>query len=162
VRAIILRGVPGSGKSTWARQHYPDASVFSADSYFMRGGEFRFDPSKLGAAHAASLRGFVEWTRSAPPGVRAYEVGIADNTNTTIAEVAPYAAVALAYGHDLEIITFLCDPEIAAERNIHGVPYRTIVSMDRRLRASAGEMTPRWNHRVQECHVESTLGWQCS
>lgn len=48
---IIMRGVPGSGKSTYVRNRYPEARVVSADRYFTdpATGEYRFDASKRGA-----------------------------------------------------------------------------------------------------------------
>ena len=56
-RCIIMRGLPGSGKSTRARQHVAAAAgagstVCSADDYFVAlgGGKYRFDPRQLGAA----------------------------------------------------------------------------------------------------------------
>lgn len=153
--AIILRGVPGSGKSTWARLAYPDAAKFSADDYFMQNGQYVFDPSKLGEAHATCLRGFIDWAQRPTS-----EVAIVDNTSTTIAEVSPYASIALAYGHDIEIITFLCDPTVAAARNVHGVPPAAIVGMDKRLRDSVGQLMPWWPHRIQDCYVDTTFANQ--
>ena len=45
----LLRGIPGAGKSTLAKQ-LGDAH-FEADSYFMIDGEYQFDPTKLRKAH---------------------------------------------------------------------------------------------------------------
>jgi adenylate kinase family enzyme len=45
----LLRGIPGAGKSTLAKQ-LGDAH-FEADSYFMVDGEYKFDPTKLRKAH---------------------------------------------------------------------------------------------------------------
>lgn len=152
-QVIILRGVPGSGKSTWARMEYPDAPVFSADHYFEKSGRYIFDPSKLGEAHGECLRRFIDWANgSFDP------IVIVDNTNTTVAEVAPYAAVALAYEHDVVTVTFLCDPKIGARRNVHGVPEKSIYAMDARLRASQRELMPWWNNQVRDCYLETSLG----
>ena len=51
---ILLRGVPGCGKSTTAKLIGANASGtahFEADMYFMEDGEYKFDPSKLRDAH---------------------------------------------------------------------------------------------------------------
>jgi predicted kinase len=34
MKLIILRGLPGSGKTTLVRKEWPNAAVCSADSYF--------------------------------------------------------------------------------------------------------------------------------
>ncbi len=48
----IIRGLPGSGKSTLARQLVGRGNYFEADMYFTKDGVYRFDPTKLQAAHA--------------------------------------------------------------------------------------------------------------
>jgi predicted kinase len=45
----IVRGIPGSGKSTFANSL--DCPVFEADMYFMNDGEYKFDVSKIKLAH---------------------------------------------------------------------------------------------------------------
>lgn len=45
----LVRGVPGSGKSTFAESICD--KVVSADDYFMDGDEYKFDASKLKYAH---------------------------------------------------------------------------------------------------------------
>ena len=47
----IVRGVPGSGKSTFAQSL--DCPVFEADQYFIDSetGEYKFDGSKIKLAH---------------------------------------------------------------------------------------------------------------
>ena len=47
----IVRGVPGSGKSTFAQSL--DCPVFEADQYFIdsEAGEYKFDGSKIKLAH---------------------------------------------------------------------------------------------------------------
>ena len=139
---IILRGPSGAGKSTYAKQHYPHASVVSADHYFMVDGEYRFNPSKLSQAHAVCLRNFVDNLQSGQ------DITIVDNTNCTVAEVTPYAALALAYGHTLKIVTFVGDWQIAARRNVHGVPDATVESQASRI----GEVMfpPWWPHETVE------------
>jgi len=49
----IIRGLPGSGKSTFARRLVGRGNYFEADMYFTdEKGVYRFDPTKLQAAHA--------------------------------------------------------------------------------------------------------------
>jgi hypothetical protein len=67
---------------------------------------------------------------------------VVDNTNCSVAEVAPYAALAGAYGHELHIITLIGDPLAAWQRNRHGVPFANIVKQDVSLRQSLAEWPP--------------------
>ena len=46
---------------------------------------------------------------------------VVDNTNSTIAEIAPYYATAEALECEAEIVCVDCHPDLAASRNIHGV-----------------------------------------
>lgn len=53
VTLYIIRGLPGSGKSTLAEQLVGRENYFEADMYFTdENGVYRFDPTKLQAAHA--------------------------------------------------------------------------------------------------------------
>jgi predicted kinase len=81
---------------------------------------------------------------------------VVDNTNTTVAEMAPYMAVAAAYGHDTKVVTIDCDPEVAAARNVHGVPVQTVKAQHDRIVKETKNMPPWWSHEV---HLhESRLG----
>lgn len=145
MKVTIYSGVPGSGKSTTIKQWHPGAIVCSADDHFVgEDGVYRFDPTQLPQAHGACLRKFTQL-------VTAYEGSwpgdlVVDNTNTTVAEIAPYAALALAYGHELLVVTVECDPAIAAARNTHGVPEAAVKRMAATL--AARQLPPWWPHDV--------------
>jgi predicted kinase len=144
-RVLILAGVPGSGKSTYVNNlGLTRESVVSADNYFVGSdGEYRFDPTKLGAAHGDCLRGFVAALHQGMATV------VVDNTNTTVIEMAPYVALAAAYGYAVEIVRFACDPAVAAARNVHGVPERACRAMAERLERTFQEgLPPFWNVTV--------------
>lgn len=128
MKAYILRGLPGSGKSTFTKT-LDNAVVASADNFFMKDGRYEFNPSLLGDAHKACLRLFVET-------LRAGKDVVCDNTNTTHFDMAAYVQVALALGADVEIHTFLVSPEVSFSRNTHGVPRNVIDSMNDKLRRS--------------------------
>lgn len=120
MKVVIMRGIPGAGKSTYIAKHFPGACVCSADHYFLQeNGEYLFDPSLLGKAHAQCMMGYLHALHSG----RA-DVVVVDNTNCNAVEYAPYAAVAAAYGIEFEIITLVVSLETSS-RNIHGVPEKT-------------------------------------
>ena len=64
---IINRAVPGSGKTTFAKNIFATVSsaglsiaVHSTDEYFMRNGRYVFDVSMLGEYHKRNLAAFEE------------------------------------------------------------------------------------------------------
>lgn len=147
MRVVILRGVPGSGKSTVAKSIVDPLAYIvtvSADNYFMEDGAYKFDRNKLDKAHGRCLREFVQevygyWGRSP-------DLLIVDNTNTTVVEMAPYVAICNAYDVPFEVVTVDCDPALAAARNTHGVPVEKVWEMHRRL--VAAQLPKKWPHRV--------------
>ena len=130
----ILRGLPGTGKSTLAknlRDSHRNARVFSTDNLFMVDGEYQFDPSKLGEYHALNLRqatDFMERRKRSEPDV----LCIIDNTNTQHWEYEKYVEAAKENGFMVHIISVDWKQEdipLYAERNTHGVPEEAIQRM---------------------------------
>lgn len=52
---VLVRGIPGSGKSTYAKNTYPTYVHLSTDMYFTKDGEYKYDISKIREAHAWCL-----------------------------------------------------------------------------------------------------------
>lgn len=152
MKVTILQGIPGSGKSSLIPKHHAYSTV-SADHHFIGlDGVYRFNPAELGEAHGSCLRAFAR--RCATPDCAELVV---DNTNTTPTEVAPYYALAQAYGHEVRIIYVPCAPEVGAARNLHGVPIEGCRAMHGRLTHFEGAMPPWWN-RVT--FVEGQFDWE--
>ena len=122
----IVRGLPGTGKSTYAKTLAVDA-VYEADQFFVRDGEYKFDPSRLRSAH--------EWCRTQV--LRALRDGLSvavANTFTQAWEMQPY----LDMGYPVDVVAMPHDQftdEQLAERNIHGVPVEAIKRMRERWEA---------------------------
>jgi len=140
MKIVIMRGIPGSGKSTEVERlsieshlNGMDMYVFSADYYFSRSGAYVFDGTKLGLAHGQCLRGFATALTHVHD---ADTLIVVDNTNLTVADMNVYVMLAQAYGVPFEIRTLLCDPALAAARNRHGVPTHKVWDMHRRLVAA--------------------------
>lgn len=125
---IIMSGLPGSGKSTFAKamQDKHGHVIVSADHYFERDGEYKFDPSKLSEAHQECFRMFVSALHSGKD-------VIVDNTNLSAWEVSPYMMYAEAYNHDVKIVRVGKGVlyEKMLKRQAHGVPEVTFWYMVR-------------------------------
>jgi len=51
-KLVLVRGLPGSGKSTFAEQTFPEHEHVETDMFFMKNGEYEFNYSKLKTYHA--------------------------------------------------------------------------------------------------------------
>jgi predicted kinase len=114
-KLILIRGLPGSGKTTLARTYADRGFVHvEADMYFEdANGGYAFDATKLGEAHA-----WCQW-RARRALSEGFDVVVA-NTFTRRLEMDPYLAMA----DDVEIIVTTGD-----FGNVHGVPEATIERM---------------------------------
>lgn len=134
---VIMRGIPGSGKSTTAKklvqELYPNASIFSTDQFFHQEMDYEkpyvFDPQKLGVFHARNLERAIK-------AMQAGETVIIDNTNTVPRDADAYMKAAHDYGYKVLVhesdTPWKFDPAILAQRNQHGVPLDKIKMMIQR------------------------------
>jgi predicted kinase len=141
-KVTVLRGVPGAGKSTYLRT-LPQAQVVSRDQFFIDGdGVFRFQASRAAEAKARCLRAY------AAALVEGHQHVVVDDTNLTLLELAPYCALALASGYDLEVLTLQIEPEIAMARCGRDLSADCMRRMVERLDQASAELPPYWPHRV--------------
>jgi len=146
LKVIVMQGVPGAGKSTYIKRKFPMAKIVSADNYFINSetGNYEFKGELLGEAHAMCLRSFVEAVINWDNDIIEDGFIVVDNTNCTAAEIAPYAQIALAYGHSLKVIHMDVDPKTAAARNLHGVEEQHVINMAEKIKNSVKEFPPYW------------------
>lgn len=100
---------------------------------------YHFDASKLGKAHQACQDRFIKLLESPDP-----MFIFVDNTNTTIHEMEFY--VKACFGHSVEfvIVNVICDPDVAAVRNAHGVPHDKVRQMHARLQHGTTQIPVDW------------------
>lgn len=125
----ILRGISGSGKSTYIKNNLDASSVVcSADHFFIdSAGTYNFDPTKLGLAHSECKKKFKKALTFGAPSV------VVDNTNTTIREMAYYVETAKAFGYQVNFVRLEVPVEVCAKRNAHGVPFDAVKRMSDRM-----------------------------
>lgn len=134
MRAIIMRGISGAGKSSYVNSLKGNKFVCSADFGHMVRGVYRFDPMKLEQAHLDCFTGWMKWILMFRDGYRGLDFLVCDNTNLTAAEIAPYWQTANWAGIKPEIVRIEVDPYKAAARNLHSVPMGKVLDMYQTLR----------------------------
>ena len=125
----LIRGLPGSGKTTLANRLAPRYS-FAADDWFTSDGKYEFDARQLPVAHAACLNNtkLVMKTGDGPIAVH--------NTFSQEWEAQPYFQLAKDWGYDVFVIE--CQNTF---ENTHDVPENLIDVMRNRwecLRSGVG------------------------
>ena len=118
----LIRGVSGSGKSTFAETL--DCPVYSADDYFMVDGVYEFNPAGLTYAHAECEHKVMCAMESMAP-----KVAVA-NTFTREWEMGMYYSLAEKYGY---IVFSLIVENRHGGKNEHGVPDDKVQAMRNRF-----------------------------
>lgn len=148
----VMRGLPGSGKSTAARNlpGVAPENIFSTDDVIgtdPETGEFSMERysdffktmketrnfGMIGRAHQENQRKAIDAMR------RGVSPIVVDNTNVQAWEAKPYVEAALQMGYEVNIVdigTGGVTVEQLAERNTHGVPQGAIEGMLKRYQGA--------------------------
>ena len=128
----LLRGIPGAGKSTLAKQL--GDSHFETDTFFMVDGEYKFDPTKLRKAH--------EWCQSqielaminnhVTAGLDNSDI-VVSNTFTQAWEMDAYYELAKQYGY--RVFSIIVENRHGGV-NQHNVPKDKLQMMKERFEIS--------------------------
>lgn len=139
-QVIIMRGIPGSGKSRFVKEtllnkHFSGRQtlVCSADDFFMVGGQYKFSPALLPQAHNNC---FMKFFRAVSEDNEIMDTVVIDNTNSRRWEYDHYIEIAVKYGWIVSVYEMFCPTldkaAMCAERNSHNVPFENVIGMWRR------------------------------
>ena len=130
----LIRGLPGTGKSTLAErlaESIYDAVWYEADNFFVNPEtrEYKFVPELVPDAHKACQEGVYDAMMRRIPAI------IVSNTFTRNREISPYFEMAEIHGYEVRVITlslpFVSNEELV-EKNVHDVPLSVIQKMRER------------------------------
>lgn len=130
----IVRGLPGSGKSTFAKKMAAQqkAEHFEADMYFVKDGVYQFDAKRLPAAH--------EWCyRQVEAALWSGNNCIVSNTFTRESEMEDY--LAMTEKQHWPVVVWEC---LGKYQNIHNVPEEVLTRM--RARFKSNDDLEHWPH----------------
>lgn len=119
----IVRGLPGSGKSTFAKSL--GGTHFEADMFFMKDGEYKFDMTKIKDAHnwcQNSVNSAMILNNTA--GLN--ETIVVSNTFTQEWEMKPY--IELAEQYDYRVFSIVVENRHGGI-NEHNVPEEVLTKM---------------------------------
>ena len=115
---IIVRGIPGSGKTTFANML--GKAVCCADDFYMHDGEYKWNAEDIGNAHGWCQRKCRRFMKAQA------ETIIVANTNTTPREMQPYMDLARQFGY--MVFSVIVENRHGGE-SVHGVPEATLEKM---------------------------------
>ena len=118
----IVRGIPGSGKSTFAKRLVgEDFLVCEADKYFIdkETGEYNFDSTKIKEAHKFCQDTVESYMKDSLANDQFYREIAVSNTFTQEWEMRPYFELAKNYGY--KVFSVVVENRHGGT-NQHGVP----------------------------------------
>ena len=128
---ILVRGLPGSGKSTFANFVWNDYAICEADKFFYdKEGNYNFDPNRLKAAHEWCRFQVEERMKNNEENPQYYPEIVVSNTFTQEWEMEAYYELAKKYNY--LVISIIVENRHGG-KNVHGVPEEKLEQMRNRF-----------------------------
>lgn len=127
---ILIRGIPGSGKTSFAKTIWSDYVIVEADKFFEKDGEYKFDPTKLKDAHQWCKDTVEQFMKDNELNHQFYPEIVVSNTFTQEWEMQPYIDLANKYGY--KIFSLIVENR-HGNKSVHNVPDETIQKMINRF-----------------------------
>lgn len=125
---VLIRGIPGSGKTTYVKNNLKNHKHFEADQFFEKDGEYKFDASKIKEAHNKCFRDTKESLNNND------KVAVS-NTFTRKWEMDKYLDLAKKLNKKVKILR-----TTKQFKNIHKIPEDKIKEMKDRFEDVSGEV----------------------
>jgi predicted kinase len=129
----IVRGIPGSGKSTFAKSICKPWQHVETDMFFMKNGEYKFDVSKLKVAHQWCKNKVHAMMRPTPWNLLFNRTIVVSNTFTQEWEMKTFLVLARRFRY--KVYTVIVENRHGG-KNLHGVPEDKLQIMKDRFEIS--------------------------
>jgi predicted kinase len=128
---FLVRGLPGSGKSTFANHIWNEYAVCEADKFFYdKEGNYNFDGSKIKEAHAWCKNEVETRMKDHQINQQYYPEIAVSNTFTQEWEMKDYYDLAEKYGY--KVVSLIVENRHGG-KNVHGVPEDKLEIMKNRF-----------------------------
>lgn len=128
---FLVRGLPGSGKTSFATAIWNEYAVCEADKFFYdKEGNYNYDPSKIKDAHAWCKNQVEIRMGDHQNNSQFYPEIAVSNTFTQEWEMEDYLELAKKYGY--KVVSLIIE-NIRDGKNIHNVPIEKINEMKNRF-----------------------------
>jgi adenylate kinase family enzyme len=117
---FLVRGLPGSGKTTFATHIWNEYAICEADKFFYdKEGNYNFDGSKIKEAHAWCKNEVETRMKDHQINQQYYPEIVVSNTFTQEWEMEDYYKLAEKYGY--KVVSLIVENRHGG-KNVHGVP----------------------------------------
>jgi len=128
---FLVRGLPGSGKTSLATHIWNEYAICEADQYFYdKEGNYNFDPSKIKDAHAWCKNKVETMMGDHQLNEQYYPEIAVSNTFTQEWEMKDYFDLADKYGY--KVVSLIVENRHGG-KNVHGVPEDKLEIMKNRF-----------------------------